>query len=74
MRGEVDELPATCAYVASRLIERVGELCAGLGCSIGVAVGPAERAGVADLLSAADRLMLQAKSEGKGRFLIESMA
>ena len=74
LRGDVDELPATCADVASRLIERVGKLCDGLGCSIGVAVGPADRAGVADLLSAADRLMLQAKSEGKGRYLIESTA
>ena len=70
LRGAAHELTAIAESVAQRLVERIGALDQGLGCSVGIALGECRPEVVESLLGEADRLMMQAKAEGKGRYVL----
>ncbi len=69
LRGSADEIRNTAAFVAQRLVDQV-RASTQLGCSVGVAIGRCDCLSVANLLSRADDLQMQAKRAGKGRFLL----
>jgi diguanylate cyclase (GGDEF)-like protein len=56
--------------VAARVVERVGRIGDGIGCSIGIAIWPDDCASVSCALSRADEAMYEAKRLGKNRFAI----
>ncbi len=74
-RGSGQDVHATSADLASRIIGRVGEPYEIDGCwlkvgvSIGISVGPVHEASLERLLRAADAALYRVKSEGRGHFM-----
>lgn len=63
-----ETLCTTATTVAYRLIERIGEIGFGIGCSIGIATAPPRACNVDTLIANADAAMLRVKREGKNNF------
>lgn len=61
---------AVATSIAARIIERVGMLGEGVGCSIGVALWREGRADLARVLRQADEAMYEAKRQGKNRVIV----
>jgi diguanylate cyclase (GGDEF)-like protein len=71
-RGPAATLQTACENVATRVIEGVGRLGHGLGCSVGMALQTNQEA-PEEVLNRADRAMLEAKRHGKGRLQISQL-
>lgn len=74
VQADTGRIETLCADIAGRIVEqvrRIGrDMGAALGCSIGVAIWPAEGADLASVLKRADEAMYEAKRAGKDRFVL----
>lgn len=63
------QIDGVAANVAARVIQRIGEIGMGIGCSIGIAICPEQCAALACAIRHADQAMYEAKRQGKNRYI-----
>lgn len=70
LAGPLDSVAGTGASVAARIVDDIGAIDNGMGCSVGVATGSTQ-VSRAELQVAADRAMRRAKAAGKNRVEVD---
>ena len=67
LAADADQVDATAASVAARVVERVGGIGFGIGCSVGIALWSDQCPDLACAMRRADEAMYEAKRRGKNR-------
>lgn len=67
-------IQATMINIAGRIVNGIGQLGSGIGCSIGISLCIADRLNLDNALQQADKAMYVAKRHGKNRFVIHGQA
>lgn len=65
-----DLIEERAGLIAARIVDRMGAIGMGIGCSLGVAICPPACGGIAEALRRADEAMYQAKRRGKNQFAV----
>jgi diguanylate cyclase (GGDEF)-like protein len=73
LAGAPDSVKATAAAVAQRIVDAVGMIGHGIGCSVGVAYCTPDALGFDVALARADAAMYDAKRNGKNRVSVGLM-
>ncbi len=68
--AQTEHIRATAVSIAGRIVDQVGAIGNGIGCSIGIAVWPSACPDVACALTRSDTAMYEAKRLGKNRYVI----
>lgn len=66
----VSGLEATVSAIASRIVNQVGAIGNGIGCSIGISLWREDSTEIADVIRSADEAMYEAKRKGKNCFVV----